>query len=333
MLLDREPAGTEADFVAIALDAAANLKPKLKISSPPAGEWPVRAVAVLRNDASFAGATAAQLDAFLAAGGSALVFARGGTAEQAWLAAHGAVLSPLPEQGESWQVHDWALDHPLVAALSQRRLEVLLGWEFKGGWSLPATTVDPIAHWSDETAAIGEIRVGAGRVLFCGFSPDRHAGDWPVMPSFVPFLHQSAAYLMRAQQSAIVVGQAGQTLSLAGGSGQWRAIEGPAAGGPAVDVAGSVVPMAPGVYELVQGRDRKLFAIGVPPEESDLAPWDVGAPWMKLVSTKPAPESKVPRAEVAAVDAEQRAPLWWWAVALVAVLLLAELGLATRTVR
>lgn len=333
LLLDHVPAGAEADFVAIALAAAANLKPVLKIAPPPAADWPVRAVAVLRNDASFSGAAVAQLDAFLAGGGSALVFATGGPAQQAWLAAHGAALTPLPEQSESWQVHDWALEHPLVASLSQHRLEVLLGWEFKGGWSLPVSAVDLVAHWTETTAAVGEIRVGTGKVLVCGFSPDRRAGDWPVMPSFVPFLHQAAVYLFRAQQNSSGAGLTGQALSLAGATGQWRAVDGPAAGSPAAEASGSMLPTVPGVYELTQGKDRKLFAVNLPPEESDLASWDVGTPWFNLVSTKPAPESKVPRAQLKAVDAEQRAPLWWWAVAVVAVLMLAELSLANRTAR
>ena len=333
LLLDRSPAAAGADFTAIALTAAAELKPALKIEPLPTGAWPVRAVAVLRNDASFAGAVASQLDAFLAAGGSALVFATGGPDEQSWLAAQGLVLSPLTEQSESWQVHDWSLDHPLVAALSQRRLEVLLGWEFKSGWALPVSAVTAVAHWSDAIAAIGEIRVGAGKVLVCGFSPDRRAGDWPVMPSFVPFLHQAAAYLLRAQQAAIVAGQTGQTLSLAGAAGQWFAVDGPAVGNAAVGVSGSVMPMAPGVYALAQGKDRKFFAVNLPSEESDLATWDAGTPWLGLVSAQPAPEGKVPRAQVAAVDAEQRAPLWWWAAAAIAALMLAELGLANRTAR
>ena len=333
LLLDTAPAGTDADFVAVALAAAANLKPALKIEPIPNGDWPVRGVAVLRSDASFAGPAAARLDAFLAGGGSALIFATGGPAEKAWLAAQGLPLSPLPEQTESWQVHDWSMDHPLVAALSQRRLEVLLGWEFSGGWSLPVNAIDPLARWSDNAVAIGEAPVGAGKVLVCGFAPDRQAGDWPVMPAFVPFLHQAAAYLFRTQQTTIIAGQTGRPLSLGADAGRWRGVEGPTAGGPAVDASGAVMPMAPGVYEFVQGKERKLFAVNLPPEESDLSTWDAGTPWLGLVSSQPAPAAKAPRAQLAAAAAEQRAPLWWWAVAAAAVLMLAELGLANRTAR
>ncbi len=297
------------------------------------GEWPLQAVAILRNDASLSGPGAGRLNAFLADGGSALIFVTGGPAEKAWLAAQGIALSPLPEQAESWQVHDWALDHPLVAALSQRRLEVLLGWEFSGGWALPVNAIDPLARWSDTAAAIGEARVGAGRVLICGFAPDRQAGDWPVLPAFVPFLHQAAGYHFRSQQIAIAAGQTGRALPLSGAPGHWRAVAGPAAGGPAVDAADSVVPMAPGIYEFAQGQDRKLFAVNLPPEESDPAAWDAGTPWLSLVSRQPAAEAKAPRARLAAADSEQRAPLWWWAVAAAAVLMLAELGLANRTAR
>ncbi len=333
VLLDAAAPGADADFAGVALASAANLPPAFTLMAPPAGKWPARAVAVLRNDGSFSGAAAANLDAFLADGGSALIFASGGPAQSAWLAVHQVTFSPLPRRTESWPVHDWAMGHALVAALSQRRLQMLLGWEFTQGWSMPAQAVEPLAHWSDDAAAIGEIRVGPGRVLACGFIPDRRAGDWPVTPSFLPFLHQAVTYLFHAQQVTAVTGLTGQTLPLEGPAGRWHGVEGPAAGVTETELSGAVTPLLPGIYEFTQDKDRKLFAVNVPAEESDLASWTAGTPWLGLISAEPAPEAKIPRVQIAATEAEQRAPLWWWAVAAAALLVLAELSLANRTVR
>lgn len=334
LLLDPASAKGGTDFVLAAWKAAADLDPSLKLAPLPSDTWPARAVAVLRNETSFTDTeTLTRLETFLENGGVALLFATGGPGQIAWLATHGITITPLPTQSEPWQVHDWALDHPLVTALSQRRLEVLLGWEFKQGWALPLNALTPLARWSETAAAIGELRVGRGRILICGFSPDRRATDWPITPSFVPFLHQAAIYLLRSQSTATVTGQVGTPLALNGTTGRWRALAGPEAGRAAIDAVSFVTPLAPGIYEFSQGADRKIFAVNLAREESDLATWESGTPWLGLVSDQPAPAPKIPRSELAATEAEQRSPLWWWAAAAAALLMLSELLVANRTAR
>jgi len=333
LLLDPAPPGEATDFVATALAVTMDLKPTLRITPTPAGNWPARGLAVLRNDASFAEAPAGQLDAFLTTGGSALMFATGGPNQKAWLARHGVDVSPLPKRAEAWRVHDWAMDHPLVVEFSRRQLEVLTGWEFYEGWALPVDAATSLARWNETAAAIAEMRVGAGTILVCGFTPDRRSGDWPATPSFVPFLHQAVAYLFCVGQTAVVAGQTGRPLTLTGGPGEWQAIEGPAAGEAAMSVSGSVVPMTPGIYQFTRGADRKRFAVNLPPEESDPTLWGSGTPWLDLISRQPANETKGLHARLAAVDAEQQAPLWWWAIAAAALLMMAEVTLANRTTR
>jgi hypothetical protein len=230
-------------------------------------------------------------------------------------------------------VRDWDLANPLVASLSQRRLGVLLGWNFTRGWSLPGALVQPLAHWTEQKVAIGEARIDSGRLLLCGFAPDRSGGDWPVTPAFVPFLHQAMAHLFQVRQSAPVGGRAGSPLPLPAELGKWRAVDGPGSGRPAVDASASIVPTEPGIYEFLQGGDRRLYAVNLPAEESDPAVWPGGEPWKDLVAKVPPPPGKMPRAQLAAADAEQRAPLWWWAIAAAALLILLELVLSNRTAR
>lgn len=333
VMLDPAFTGSGADFVASALASTATLKPAVRIV--PAGSWPPNAVAVLRGAPSFTGPAAARLDGFLQGGGSALVFVDGNPAQKNWFASHGIVLRAAKAEADSLRVHDWSMDHPVVAALSEQRVAPLLGWNFRRGWALPTDAVEPLALWSENAVAIGEFKVGAGRVLVCGFSADRRDSEWPLHPVFVPFIHRAVVYLLGAQESGITrAARVGEVLALPAGPGNWRALDGPDAGRPAQAVAGAVVATAPGVYEFSSGPTRKLFAVNLAPEESDPASWTEGTPWTKLPSTVIAPTNvALPQMNLAAFEAEQRSPLWWGLIVAVALLLIAELGLANRTTR
>jgi hypothetical protein len=324
-----------ADYVATAFAALAALPPALHVSPPPAVAWPVPAVAILRNESSFAGESAARLDAFLRAGGTACIFLEGTPAQRAWLAARG--LSPVPIAASPARIRDWELDHPFVAPLAENGLRALVGWEFTRAWSLPAAALEPLAFWADGTVALGEIRIGAGRVLIAGFTPERRDGDWPVQPAFVPFLHRTATYLLDVATTTDTAARVGVPLDLPTTPGTWRALAGPAAT-PAdtqAQIANDITPAAPGVYEFTApGAPRRLYAVGLSPEESDLAPWPDGTPWLNLINPASAAElSFTSRLEVANTEAEQQNPLWWWAVAALALFALAELALANRTTR
>ncbi|MFA6288996.1 MAG: BatA domain-containing protein [Opitutaceae bacterium] len=333
ILLDRAPAGADADYAGTACQTLATLPPTLRIAPVPAAPWPAPAAAILRNETSFTAESSARLDAFLAAGGSAFIFLDGDAAQLRWLSAHGiTVVAQLA--GEA-RIRDWSVDHPLVAPLANANLRSLVGWSFKRGWSLPADAVEPLASWSDGTHALGELRIGAGRVLIAGFTADRRDGDWPIAPAFVPFLHRVALHLLDTGPVTGNAAAVGQPLSLPDGApGSWRALAGPDSAKPASTVSGAVTPTAPGVYEWSRDRERSLFAVNLPPEESDLAAWPEGAPWNQLASAEPAASSAASaRVNLAAQDAERQSPLWWWCFAAMAVFALAELAFSNRTSR
>jgi hypothetical protein len=337
VLLDALPAGSTADFIGSALASTAELKPALQVSPLPNGPWPTSAVAVLRNDNSFSGESAARLTAFLRSGGAALIFVSGGPAQTSWLANTAAIkVHALKIDRTPLQVRDWSMDHPLVAALSTHSVNELLGWEFRHAWALPVDAVDPLALWSGNEvgAALGETTGGAGRMLLCGFSADRRDGEWPVREVFVPFIHRAVAHLLGAPTGGVVKpALVSESLALPADSGEWRSIDGPTAAEPAVNVQGSVTPRAPGIYEFSSGATKKLFAVNLTPEESDLTPWSEGAPWLELASAeKPKVVAQAP-VDLGAVEAEQRSSLWWWLVAALALVVLAEVGVANRTTR
>jgi hypothetical protein len=333
VLLDHTPAGAEADYVATACNTLATLPPELRVSSLPAVAWPARAAAVLRDNDSFTGESAARLDTFLAAGGSALLFLDGGADQLAWLTRHG--ITPVARPANDARVRDWAVDHPLVAPLAEANLRSLVGWSFKRGWSLPADAVEPLASWSDGAPALGEVRLGSGRVLIAGFSADRRDGEWPLAPAFVPFLHRAVLHLLESGQLSGSAAVVGQPLALPDGEpGSWQAVAGPAVSPLSSPTADAITPAAPGVYAWTRGRERTLYAVNVPPEESDLAAWSEGTPWTQLESPeRVAPAAVVERLQLADRDAEQQSPLWWWCFAAMAVFALAELTFANRTTR
>ena len=333
VLLDPLPPGSTADYVGAALASTIELKPALQISPRPSTAWPATAVAVLRNDASFAGDAGQRLDGFLRSGGSAVVFVNGGPAQTKWLAAAGIKVQPLKET-DGLELRDWAMEHPLVTGLAAHRVSALLGWTFRRGWALPLDRVEPVALWSETAAAMGEASVGRGRLLLCGFTADRRDGEWPTRETFVPFVHRAVAYLFGAEASAAAKpAQVGEVLALPADAGQWRAVAGPAVGENVVSVAGSVTPTAPGVYEFTSGAERKLFAVNLAPEESDPTLWNDGTPWLALESHARAPAAARMAVALGAEEAERKSPLWWWLIAIVALCALAELGVANRTSR
>lgn len=323
VILDPTPS---TDFVATALHNLQTLDIPLRVGPATAPRWPARAVAVMRHDASFADDAARKLDAHLAAGGTALIFLNGEPAQRRWLAAHDITPQALP--ADSARIGDWTIEHPLVAPLAETSLRSLVGWTFSRAWSLPADTVEPIASWSDGTPALGELRIGAGRVLLAGWTPDRRDGDWPVSAAFVPFLHRSVLHLLDlAQTTAAATARVGHQLDLPTG-GTLTQIDGPAT------TTAANPPDAPGLYRWTHDGEISLHAVNLVADEGDLTPWPSGMPWQTLASTDPAPTPSITRQNhLAAAEAEQNSPLWWWCFAALALFLLIELPLANRTSR
>lgn len=335
VLLDAAPRRALADYVDAALTSTAELEPAMEITPTPVTAWPSHAVAVLRNEASFSGESAARLNAFLRAGGSALIFVDGSGGQLAWL----AEIMKLPAHllktdAETLEVRDWSIDHPLVAGLASHSVRALLDWKFSYGCALPTELVEPLALWPEGETAIGEVNGNAGHLLICGFAADRRDSEWPAREAFVPFVHRAVAYLLGGQTGgAVRPAQVGQSLVLPAQSGTWRALAGPAAGNEVNATSGAITPTTPGVYEFSFGAERELFAVNLAPEESDPAAWSDGTPWLDLESDQQVidlPESQV---ALSAVEAERQGPLWWWLVAAMAVVMLAELGFANRTSR
>jgi hypothetical protein len=165
-----------------------------------------------------------------------------------------------------------------------------------------------------------------------GFPLDRTATNWPVKPTFVPFVHQ-ALHWLASLEAAKTDFRIGDSIPLKGGQGTWHALD---AARPQPDrpVSSSVRPTVPGLYEFSDGKTRQDFAINTPLGESDLTPWP-DASQLEAFESK-APPGKVNAVNDAAMKlsdaaAESHQRLWWWLLAMAGVALLGELAVANRT--
>jgi hypothetical protein len=333
VLLASAASGSETDYLAGALAAVrgGDLPSFRTAPLPVNAPWPSAAAVVLRGPAPFAEKSAAALDALLQSGGSAWLLCDGSAAQSAWLARHGVSVTPIHAPAAGLTLRDLALEHPLFAPFAGQSLAPLLVPAFTHGWSLAGTAVEPLARWPDRTVAVAEVAVDAGRLLVTGFDDRRETSTFPVQAAFVPFVHQAVVWLAGNDRVSTTTGRVGETLTLPG-AGLWSVLSSPVAAAP-LAVNGNVTPAAPGLYEFHgAGAPRRLYAINLDPEESDLSPWPAPTDFDRLVSKKkPAPLALAADREAARVRPADESSVWWWLLATAALLLCAELGLANRT--
>lgn len=341
VILSPARGGEAIDFLRLALSVApAGRQAAFRVEPPPAAgtAWPPSTVAVVRGREFLTGPAAAQLDAFLAAGGSAWVFCDGSAEQKTWLAAHGVTLAPArPAGGGKLKLRDLALDHPLFAAFNGASIAPLLTPVFQRGWTLQGESIEALARWPDRSIAIAEVPTGGGRLLVTGFGEMRRDSTFPAEAGFVPFVHQAVTWLAENPMIAPIGDRVGATLALPG-AGTWRAILTPRPV-PPVEVHGYVTPAVPGIYAFEQpNQPKRYYAINLDPSESDLAPWPTPGDFTRLVSGEKDPASPPATAAESAVAplgdtalVEERQAWWWLLVAAIGVLFL-ELALANRTV-
>jgi hypothetical protein len=273
------------------------------------------------------------LNRFATAGGGLWIVVDGSQEHTSWLAGRGVRVTLRPPADEPAHLRDWDLDHPILGAFAGQSLLPLMQVEFQRSFGLAGDNLTPIANWPDGTAGLAELSTpGGGRVFLSGFPLDRSATNWPVQPSFVPFVHETLRWLAALQETNSDW-RIGDTVPLQDREGTWRALDA-ARPQPDLHVAGSVRPTAPGLYEFPEGKTRQLFAINTPLGESDLTPWP-DPNQLATFESKAAPETQK-AAEYSAIKlsdeaAESQQRLWWWLLAIAALALLAELAIANRT--
>jgi hypothetical protein len=188
-----------------------------------------------------------------------------------------------------------------------------------------------IARLSDETPLLLEKPVGEGRVLLFASTFDNIANDFPLHPSFVPFIEQTVNYLGRVERRTASL-PVGAFVELRTSAEQGQAVE---VIGPDGARALSLEEAAraqnyqlgrEGFYELRRANNRnEMVAVNADRREADLtavAP-ETLALWENTAEGK---------AEPAAGGGRAQKPwnLWWYVLLAVLAAALAESVLASR---
>jgi hypothetical protein len=233
-----------------------------------------------------------------------------------------------------------AADHPILKPFLRGELGDLQEVKILQRVRLRAPHAAPLLFGADGNPLLIEGTSTRGRLLVFTFAMDRRQTDWPLHPSFIPFLDlamQHARAETEVQTSAapgelvvhhVPAGETARQVVLRdGGTTLARA---------AVDGAGRAqveAPPRPGIYALAHddgGEARALLAVNPPAKESvlryvetpaALAAWTLAGPPRR--ESTPAP---VAPALLRALD--QR--LWWWCLAAGAAALLVETALLFR---
>jgi hypothetical protein len=324
------------DFLRHALEASQKLENgSLKSLLLPDGEWPKESLVIARNAATFKSPAVEKLDRFLQGGGLLWIFADGSKEQTAWLKQQGIEITELQEREQAWNLQNWETQHPVFAAYEGQSLLPLLEVEFRKGFNLKGEKLETLANWPDGSIAIAEWRSGQQRFLIAGFPLTREATDWPTRPSFVPFIHRAASALVASREARLEL-RVGDVMTLPQ-IGNWRLLDGVSdrsAEVKATEVSGSVRVDAPGIYEFSARNTRKLYAVNVLTDESDLQPWPFPEQLAALQNKEEKPEVAEGNNTARPVSdrvAENQQRLWWWLLVACALAMLAELTVANRT--
>lgn len=202
-----------------------------------------------------------------------------------------AAFSGLEESATTVSLSITDLRHPvfrpfgvLAANLGQVR--------FDRTWRLRAEGWAVAARFADGAPALLERAEGSGRVVLFASDLDRRWNDFPVQPSFVPFVVEAVRYV-------------------SGGHERVRDY--------VVSSVPDAVPARPGVYGA--GPDNRLVAVNVDPRESDTARV---APEEFTAMVERAPDQSIHRAAQQARQAEARQSYWQYGLLLMIGALVAE---------
>lgn len=306
-----------------------------------------RRVVILADAGVPGGLGGAGLEAFVRSGGGLINVLGERTSERSWPANARALLpgnisapaDRLGQRGAVLGVVDQG--HPALSVFSGARNGDLSAARFFRYRAID-TTEGVLARFDDGSAALTEHTLGKGRVLTWGSSFDGYWNDLPRQPVFLPFVHQLVRYAgaYREQRRSWSVGDALQPGDLAGVAGteggRWSVIT---PSGARLAVGGADAPPSlelrqAGIYEVrpsgAPNAEPRIVAANVDPAELDFATYDV----LRLTN---ALTPAVTGATAAAGDGlptlaerEQKQSLWWYLLAVAAIILAVEGLLARR---
>lgn len=191
-----------------------------------------------------------------------------------------------------------------------------------------------LVRLSDDLPLLLEKRLGEGRMLALASTLDNISNDFPLHPSFVPFIEQSMRYLIGSEvrPSSYTV-DSHVELRAEKGAGTVEVLDprgGRALGLKEAANAQSFLLTEVGFYDIARANSRhELVAVNADRKESDLekAPAETLALWQGAGLEG---EHKGGGAQAGEQEQEQRAALWWYVLGVALAVALAESLLAGR---
>ena len=295
-----------------------------------------RDVVVLLNAGSDLGtAEAAALEAFVRDGGS-LWIAPGDRVNAAQFNQQLAAISPaglrdVVLMGSDYlSIADIDIRHPILQPLGMD-----WGVRFQGYWSVDAhPEADVLMQFDNGSPAFLERPVGDGTVLMFASPLDTEWSNLPLQGLYLPWVHESLRYLVQptVKERAYRVGQVVNIADVAEANEQVSVVLGErtlALGAERVFTADEV-----GFVTVEAAGRTEYYAVNADPEESALQRMAPSA-LQDMISnpeTTPVQSLEVRTSQlVAELEGPQR--VWWWILALVMLILLAETRIANRTYR
>lgn len=197
----------------------------------------------------------------------------------------------------------------------------------------PGTGADVVARFDDGSPAVIERREGAGRVVMLAVPLDNNLGNFPLQPSYLPMLRRLVLHTSGHESSPLwrLTGEGWNPQAIV----RTPVVSAPSGEilRPEADSAGTAVALTEaGVYALYEGRvggePAAVVAVNPPPSESDLTPVDPRELLLGVRMSEEAADAANVRATPR--ELEGRQGLWRVLLALVIVLLIAEMLLATQ---
>lgn len=283
-------------------------------------------------------APSAALDAWLAKGGGVVVVAgprlaaRRGDLPAYLPVKAGGMADRISDRGGA--LRDLRLDHPLFAPFRDvpEALRAVRVWRYARFDAKP--TAEVLARFDDGAPAVLEQRVGDGRAVTLALPLDSRGGDFPLQPTFLPFMRQlmlhtsgrDATPLWHVTGESWIVPTTISDAVVQTPTGQLVR--------PRADSTGNAVALTDGgLYtayrERVSGEPAAMLAVNVAPGESELTPIDTTELLLGVRTASVADSARATNAPETPQELERRQNPWRLLLIVAALVLLVETLLAT----
>jgi Mg-chelatase subunit ChlD len=277
------------------------------------------------------GAEAGALDAWVRGGGGIV------TSVGPRMAAVRAPLPGMPAElrGEAARegavVGEAALAHPALAPFRGERQDPLATVRTRRQPLLaPHAGASTILAFDDGLPALVVDSAGAGHVAVLAVPLEVSGGDFPLQPSFLPFVRGLAAWAGGRAADPVAM-QPGGVWRLPGGMAN-PVVRSPAGELPAVTTGLVVLPSEAGVFEAFEGEPAgaavALMAVNAPAAEADLRPSPEAADAPQAVEASGA--AALALGTPSPTEREARQGVWRWLLLLAVAVLGVEALVASR---